>query len=98
MSFQKKFFGKYSNKLSELGRYEEALEAYDRAIELQPDYALIWWYKGVVLNELGRYEEALESYDRIIELKPDFGTALYNKGLSRIGKHNSFLFLCQIGT
>jgi tetratricopeptide (TPR) repeat protein len=42
MSFWKKFFGKNFNKLSELRRYEEALEAYDRAIELQPDYALAW--------------------------------------------------------
>ena len=53
-----------------LGRYEEALEAFDRAIELQPDYALTWWYKGVVLNELGRYEKALEACDRVIELQP----------------------------
>jgi tetratricopeptide (TPR) repeat protein len=89
MGFSKKLFGKDSNKLSELERYEEALESCERAIELQPDYASAWNNKGIVLNELGRYEEALEAYDRIIELQPDFGTAWYNKGLCRIGKHNS---------
>ena len=50
--------------LYELGRYEEAIECYDKAIELDPDYADAWKHKGDALYELGRYEEAIECYDK----------------------------------
>jgi tetratricopeptide (TPR) repeat protein len=36
--------------LTALGRYEESLEAYDRAIELQHDYAWAWARKGRTLR------------------------------------------------
>jgi tetratricopeptide (TPR) repeat protein len=59
--------------------YELALKAYDKAIELKPDYASAWYNRGFVLDELGRYEEALKAYDKAIELKPDYARAWYNK-------------------
>ena len=44
-----------------LGRYEEAIECFDRALEINPNFAEAWNNKGNVLDELGRYEEAVES-------------------------------------
>jgi len=35
--------------LDRLGRYEEALAAYDRALALRPDYADAWRNKGAAL-------------------------------------------------
>ncbi|MEW6103245.1 MAG: tetratricopeptide repeat protein [bacterium] len=67
-----------------LGRYEEALKAYDYAIKLKPDFAEAWYNKGVFLGNLGRYEEELKAYDYAIKLKPDFAEAWYNKGLTLI--------------
>ena len=66
--------------LIQLGRYEEALKAYDKAIELNPNDAVTWCNKGVVLRVFGRYEEALKAYDKAIELKPDLAEAWYGKG------------------
>ena len=61
------------------GKYELALDAFEKAIELKPDYADAWYNRGVTLAKLGRHEEALKAYDKAIELKPDFAEAWYNK-------------------
>ncbi|MBN1181514.1 MAG: tetratricopeptide repeat protein, partial [Bacteroidales bacterium] len=54
-------------------RNEEALSASEKAIELDPDYALAWNNKGAVLVNLGRNEEALSALEKAIEL--DFNSA-----------------------
>ncbi|MBE9594365.1 MAG: tetratricopeptide repeat protein, partial [Proteobacteria bacterium] len=37
-------------------KYELALKAFDKAIELKPDYAAAWYNRGVILDKLGRYD------------------------------------------
>jgi tetratricopeptide (TPR) repeat protein len=59
-------------------KYELALKAYDKVIELKPDYATAWHNRGFALDELGRHEEALKAYDKAIELKSDYVDAWYN--------------------
>jgi len=56
--------------LRRLGRDEEALRAYRRAVEIEPDDALAWNNKGVSLRRLGRHEEALRAFERAYELDP----------------------------
>jgi protein O-GlcNAc transferase len=58
------------NALSSLGRKEEAMEWYRKAIALNPNYADPHNGMGVVLSSLGRKEEAERYYCRAIELKP----------------------------
>ena len=55
--------------LHNLDRYDEALECYDRAIDLDANYHPAWALRGNVLNNLERYEEALVSFDKAIELE-----------------------------
>ncbi|MBE9593934.1 MAG: tetratricopeptide repeat protein, partial [Proteobacteria bacterium] len=73
--------------------YELALKAYDRVIELKPDYAVAWYNRGFVLYELGRYNESLKAYDKAIELKPDYATAWNNRGvaLGKLGRSEEAL-------
>ena len=73
--------------------YELALKAYDKAIELKPDYASAWYNRGVALGKLGRHEEALKAFDKAIELKPDYAEAWYNRGvaLGKLGRHEEAL-------
>ena len=56
---------------SQAGRYAEALDAFDRALQLNPAYAQAYAYKGDALTHLKRYEEALIAYDRALDLKPN---------------------------
>ena len=49
----------------------KALESYDRAISLKPDYADAYFNRGITLHKLNRLNEALASFNRAIELKLD---------------------------
>ena len=71
--------------LGELKRYEEAIECFDKAIELNPNDPWYWYNKGVALSELKRYEEEIECYDRAIELDPNNPWYWNNKGTA-LGK------------
>jgi len=75
--------------LAALGRKEEAIAAYDKALEIKPDYHEAWNNRGTALSDLGRHEEAIAAYDKAIELKPDYDAAWYNRGtaLSALGRH-----------
>jgi tetratricopeptide (TPR) repeat protein len=57
--------------------YEEAIKSYDKAIELDPKFAMAWHNKGNVLYTLERPEEAIKSYDKAIELDPNLASALF---------------------
>ncbi|MEW6493765.1 MAG: tetratricopeptide repeat protein [Cyanobacteriota bacterium] len=66
--------------LLELKRYEDALTAYNRAVEIKPEYAEAWKGKGDTLLELKRYEDARNAYDKAIQIQPDYGEAWIGRG------------------
>jgi superkiller protein 3 len=78
--------------LSNQGKKAEALQAYDKAIQLNPYYVLAYCNKGNVLNSLGMREEAIQAYDKALQLKPDAMT-YFNKGivLKALGKKEEAL-------
>jgi len=54
-----------------LGKYNQAIECYDRVLRLAPDIKIdleALCRKGDSLCELGKYEEGIKSYDKAIEL------------------------------
>jgi hypothetical protein len=53
-----------------LGRYEEALSAYDQALAGSPCLVAAWNNRGNTLLKLCRYEQAVESYSRALDLAP----------------------------
>jgi tetratricopeptide (TPR) repeat protein len=58
-------------ELDKLRRYEEALQAIDKALKLKPNDFDAWHRKAGALEKLGRYEEALQAYDKAIPLCQD---------------------------
>jgi tetratricopeptide (TPR) repeat protein len=51
-------------------RYDEALKAFDKAIQFKPDSAELWRNLGDVLVQLNRDNEALLSYQHALKLQP----------------------------
>jgi tetratricopeptide (TPR) repeat protein len=91
--------GDFTNKgmsLANLGHPDEALTCYERALEINPRYAIAWSDKGVALADLGRPEEALTCYERALEINPHHGKAWSNKGaaLADLGRPDEAL-TCQ---
>jgi tetratricopeptide (TPR) repeat protein len=68
------------NEYLDKRNYSMALDHYNQAIEIDPNYADAWNNKGVSLGKLGKYKEAIESYDRDIKIDPNFAHAWNNKG------------------
>ena len=49
---------------SALGQHQRAIEDYDKAIELNPDYAIAYNNRGLSFQELGQASRAREDFDR----------------------------------
>jgi len=70
------------NTLNNLGRLEEAIKSYSRAIEIDPTVYEAWFERGNALDQLGRLEEAIADYDKALEIQPDQYEALLYKASS----------------
>jgi tetratricopeptide (TPR) repeat protein len=55
-----------------LRRYDDALRSYDKAIEIDPNFADAWYYRGLALSKLDRYNEAIASYEMAIRIDPNW--------------------------
>ncbi|MCD6036432.1 MAG: hypothetical protein K0S67_316 [Nitrososphaeraceae archaeon] len=66
----------------DLGKYQEALEYYDKALAIDPNYDVALYSKGSALSKLGKDQEALEWYDKALAIDPNYVAALNNKGTS----------------
>jgi protein O-GlcNAc transferase len=66
--------------LQSLDRLDEAVASYNRALLLNPDYAIALINRGLGLETLQRFAEALENYDRALSIVPDYAEAWLNRG------------------
>ena len=64
-----------------LGKNEEAIMHYDRAIQSNPRYQAAWEFKIVCLRHLGRLEEALKCCNEAISVIPNSWCLFHYKGL-----------------
>ena len=67
------------NENAKNGNNEDALVAYDKALEIDPNHVSAWNNKGIVLSRMKQFEESIICYDKAIELNPDYANAWYNK-------------------
>ncbi|MEZ2226256.1 MAG: tetratricopeptide repeat protein [Microcoleus sp.] len=62
-------------------RYEDAIAAYNLALQIQPDLADTWNNRGVVLTRMQRYPEAIASYEQATAIRPNYPDAWNNRGV-----------------
>jgi tetratricopeptide (TPR) repeat protein len=65
-----------------LGRHQDAIEAFKQAIRIKPDYADAYINLGVACGALGRHQDAIEAFKQAIRIKPDHTKAHYNLGVA----------------
>jgi tetratricopeptide (TPR) repeat protein len=66
--------------LLKLRRHDDALKAFDKAVQLKPDDPEPWWHMGNVLIETGRTPDALRCFEHTLRLNPRHGDAAYQAG------------------
>lgn len=64
------------NKRREEGKYEEAIEHYNTALNLNPHFIDIYQNRAVSKAALGRYKEAFADYHTMIKLRVKMGVIL----------------------
>ncbi len=63
---------------------DEAIDCYDKAIVLVPDYDIAWNNKGIVLASYtgNKTTEAIKCFDKAIKIKPQKDNVYYHRGLA----------------
>ena len=71
------------------GKMKEALQHFNNAIRLKPDYMFAFINRGTVYYKLGLYQQATYDYNQVIRLNPYYAEAYNNRGLA-YGKLGQF--------
>ncbi len=74
----------YSQGVAQLSRddYGRALQSFERATELDANYAEAWYQAGFCYGVLGRHSEALKASRQAIRIRPEWAEAHINIGAS----------------
>ena len=64
-------------------RYASAVTNFDKAIQLEPDYAQAYYFRGIAKYGLKVYEAAILDFDSFIQFKPDNALAHNYRGLAK---------------
>jgi len=54
----------------ELGEHQKAISSYEKAIQIEPNYAQAHNNLGVVFNQLGEHQKAISCYEKAIQIDP----------------------------
>jgi tetratricopeptide (TPR) repeat protein len=74
--------------LAKLGRYNESIPLYDKALAIDPNYKDSFDGKGNALYGLGNYTGAILYYDKALAIDPNYKDALNGKqNALRLGNH-----------
>jgi tetratricopeptide (TPR) repeat protein len=84
--YSDKFVKCFNKGLEFAGQFksEEAIELYNRAIEINPTIAEVYFNRGVCKGNKFDFVEAIEDYNKAIEIKPDYMEAYSNRGSAKI--------------
>ena len=86
--------------LSKQGKVDEAIEHYNEAVAIRPDWPEAYYNLGTMLAKRGDTDEAIEAYKEALRLNPEFTAAKVNLAveLIRVGRTEEALQLGQGGS
>jgi tetratricopeptide (TPR) repeat protein len=66
-----------------LGNMKEAIDAYDKVIELEPSNSSAYNNRGIAKSALGKKVEAIADYNLAIKINPNYSSAYNNRGIAK---------------
>ncbi len=73
------------------GHSQRAIEAFDRALELNPQYHEAHVHRGIVLNEMGRLPEAEEAFEEAVEARGKEREGIPGHHAAKLANHHAHL-------
>jgi tetratricopeptide (TPR) repeat protein len=79
---------------SSMGLIDKAIEAYQQALHINPEYPEIWYNLGNMYLRSGDNAKAMQAFDQAIRIYPDYAKAYCSRGLtySNLGKYNRSIY------
>ncbi len=65
---------------AQINMKDEAIEAYEKALLINPNYADAYSNMGAALQDQGNLDKAIEACNKALAIKPDYAEAYNNKG------------------
>ena len=85
----------YNKGLKKAIKYpKEAIEYFNKAIELNPSYAEAYFWRGSAKYALNDISGQTEDLNKAIEINPKYADAYYFKGLIKIELRNDTIAAC----
>jgi hypothetical protein len=84
----------YGNQMSRVVLPEFALEGYNQAIKIKPDFYPAWYARGLLMLRIkGDNQEAFKSFDKVTKIEPKFYPAWRGRGsaLSKLQRYKEAL-------
>ena len=75
---ERDYLASLGTALEQQGLHEEALKAFDKAVQIKPDDAELWAQLANVLVQLQRPDHAIPGFERALKLNPRYWYAAYN--------------------
>ena len=87
-------YREHADQAAQRGEYEEAIDSYNIAIQLDPSDAQAYHWRGWVKSQLKQHNEAIADYDEVLRLNPNDGVVYYNRGLAkyRLNQYKEAIF------
>ncbi len=73
-------FAQLGLEQAKAGDLAGAVDSWESALALKPNYYQVWYNRGKALVQLERWEEAIASHDKALEIKSDDYLAWNNRG------------------
>jgi len=64
------------------GKTGEAINQYNKAIRIRPDFIRPYHNRGAAYASLGQYQRAIADYNEAIRIRPDFAEVYNNRGIA----------------
>ncbi|NEQ34985.1 MAG: tetratricopeptide repeat protein [Okeania sp. SIO3I5] len=90
-------FAQLGLEQAKAGDLAGAVDSWESALALKPNYHQVWYNRGKALVQLERWEEAIASHDKALEIKSDDYLAWNNRGeaLGKLGRWEEAIASCD---